>query len=267
MADFRVLTERSTLLTVLGTLITAILGVLLLYIAANSKAWAGAESWQTVIRDIGSLLVVSVAVAGLWELFGKRAFRDELLAKAQLAQDVRTAGLVKITDSFLRDVDWDPVFRNVNKLDIFFAYGQTWRNSHRERLLAAANRRIRLRVVLPDPGDEKTVSELAKRFNYTKERVIDLIKEAEQDFRQIGSKYPASSTTVDIWYLPAAPLFTFYRFDWTAIIAVYSHRLERAAVPALVVESPGKLYDFIRQEFEAMIDEKQGLARCITRNR
>lgn len=95
MADFRVLTERTTLLTVLATLITAILGVLLLYVAANSKAWAGAESWQTVIRDIGSLLVVSVAVAALWELFGKRAFRDELLAKAQLAQDVRTAGLVK----------------------------------------------------------------------------------------------------------------------------------------------------------------------------
>src|SRR5438876_3192568 len=243
MPDIGVLAERTTLRAILVALITAIIGITLLYIAAIDQWWQGHESWQTVIRDVGSLLVVTVAITTLWELYGKRAFRDELLAKAELAEDVRSAGLVRLTDSFLRDLDWVPLFEKVNKLDIYFAYAQTWRNTHREKLQVAAARGIRIRVVLPDPNHEDTVSELSRRFNYDKDRIVRLIKEAEQDFREIGSKYTSFGTTVDLWHLPAAPLFTFYRFDFTAIIALYSHRQERVPVPAFIVESPGKLYD------------------------
>ncbi|TAK01993.1 hypothetical protein EPO44_08635 [bacterium] len=236
-----------------------------MYFAAKDQWWSGYESWQIVARNIGSLCVVSVAITFLWELFGKRAFRDELLAKAGLSQEIRTAGLTKITDSFLRDLDWEPLFRTVSKLDIFFAYGQTWRNTHWEKLVAAASRGIRVRVVLPDPEHDATVTELAKRFNYTKDRVVELIKGAEKEFSQLGSKSSGAGTTVDIWYLPAAPLLTFYRFDFKAVIALYTHRTERVPVPAFVVESPGTLYNFVRQEFDAMIDQKSGMAKCITR--
>ena len=259
------LTERTTLRTVLVALGVVIVGVALLYLSALKGLWTGRESVQSVVRDIGGLLVATVAVTLLWELYGKRVFLDELLAKARLAEEVRSAGIVGFTGFYSRNLDWESLFRTVKKLDIFFAYGRTWRNLYAEQLAAvAAKKDARIRVVLPDPENEITVAELAWRFNYTSEELIDRIREAEEYFRSLRSENASTGAKIDIWFLPASPLFTSYRFDRTVVLALYTHRRERIWVPTFILESGGTLYDFIRTEFDAIIREDGGLARLVT---
>jgi hypothetical protein len=68
---------------------------------------------------------------------------------------------------------------------------------------------------------------------------------------------------VQMWLLPMTPMLTFYRFDRRAVFTIYNHQRERVPVPAFVVEQGGNLYDFIRQEFNAMIRADGGLARRV----
>jgi hypothetical protein len=262
--DIKLLKERVTLRTLLVAFVVASLGIGLLYAAAHKDWWKNYEVWQTVVQNVGSLLLVTVVITILWELWGKRAFLDEVLAKAQVSKEIAFAGITKITDSFHHDIDWRSYFRTVNKLDIFFAYARTWRNTYTQELQEVASREdARIRVVLPDPENEQTVIELARRFNYTPEELRTLIREAETQFRSLRSSIGAKGAHIDIWFLPAAPLFTFYRFDRIAILALYSHCRERVPVPTFVCEMGGTLYDYIRKEFEAMI-RQGGLARLIT---
>ncbi len=255
--------ERVNLRTILVALGIAILGVILLYISAKDF-WSGYEAWQVVVQNIGGLLVITVAITLFWELWVKRAFLDEVLAKVRVAEEIKLAGVVRITDSWHRDIEWESLFRTVKKLDIFFAYGHTWRsNNDRQLKEVAAQKDARIRVVLPDPEDEQTVSELSRRFDYTSERLRELIREAETYFRNLRSVSGNNGAQIDIWFLPAAPQFAFYRFDRIAVFTLYSHSRERMPVPAFVVEMGGTLYDYIRKEFGAMI-RPDGLARPAT---
>lgn len=260
----KLLQERVNLRIFLITLPILGLGILLLYITADNNGWVNHKSWQTVIQQIGGLLLVTVVITLLWELFGKRAFLDEILAKAKISKELTFSGIIQITDSFHRDLDWSTYFRSVNKLDIFFTYGRTWRNTHLDDLKqVAASRNARIRVVLPDPEDEQTVNELARRFNYTPSELIKLIRETEVYFKDLILPTGSNGAKISIWFLPAVPHFSFYRFDRIAILALYTHRLERTAVPTFVCEMGGTLYDYIRKEFDDMISSG-GRARLVT---
>lgn len=96
------LIERTTLRTWLTSVIVAIFGILLLVCSEVQSwwMWIGGQSLQSVVRDIGSLLIASVAITLLWELVGKRAFLDELLPKFRLSEDLVSGGIIGFKTSF-----------------------------------------------------------------------------------------------------------------------------------------------------------------------
>ena len=177
--DFGFYIERVNFRTTLVAFSTIIMGILTVYFST----FVSPGGWQKTVESLGSLLIVTGAIAFLWELWIKRAFLDEILAKTGISKELSFAGIIKITDVFHQDIDWRSYFNSVNKLDIFFAYGRTWRNSHTEELRRLASKRgARIRVVLPDPESEETVTELSRRFGYKTENLIELIKEARTFF-------------------------------------------------------------------------------------
>jgi len=235
--DIKLFKERVTLRTLLVSLAIVALGIALLYVSAHKDWLKGYEVWRTVIQQLGGLLFVTVAITLLWELFGKRAFLDEVLAKMQISKEITLSGITKITDSFYHDIDWKSYFQTVHELDIFFAYAGTWRHTHVQELREVANREdARIRVVLPDPENKQTVCELARRFNLTSEELKGLIKGAETDFRGLRPSIGTKGAQIDIWFLPAAPLFSFYLFDRIGILVLYSHSQERARFLTFVCE-------------------------------
>ena len=254
------LIERTNLRAVLLSIVTLLCGVILLFISNSKRLWGGLEAIQAVIRDSGSLLVASVAVVILWELVGKRAFLDELLGKVQIAEEVRRAGIIGYGD--FRHMEWISLFQSVSNLDIFFVYGRTWRNTYAGQLLSLAERKgARIRVVLPDPEDATTVAELARRFECTTTELSNRILESANFFLDIHDKSKAKGANVEVWFLPAAPQYSFYTFDRIAILAMYTHIHERTAVPTFVVEEGGQVYGYIQKEFDSMVRENKGLAR------
>lgn len=262
--EVALLKERATLRIVVAALVASLVGVALLYISSLETLWTGREALQAVARNIGGFLFATLVLALLWEIWGKRAFLDEILAKVQLSRDIQSAGIVKFTDNFHEGIDWRSYFRTATKIDIFFAYGQTWRNTYLDEFRRiASNPEARVRVVLPDPDDDLTIKELARRFNYTPDQLRGLVRDAENYFKRLRPMPGTTGAQVDIWFLPGTQQFSFYRFDHIAIVALYSHRRERIPVPAIACEDGGTLYDYIRKEFDAMTRDG-GMARKVS---
>jgi hypothetical protein len=223
-------------------------GVFLLYIGGlNREYWKTHQGLEALVNNLGALLVISVALSVVWELVGKRAFARELLETAKTAADVEAAGLRRIVTDYLVEPDWEELFRSVRNLDIFVAYGQTWRNNNLGRLQRlAAQRDSRMGVYLPDPDDEEIIGVLARRFGATPADLVKRITDTKADFEDL--RVPGRAA-IEVFYYRGDRLFSFYIFDGTAVITLYKHKPGRAPmVPTFVCRSGGSLYGFIDSE-------------------
>jgi hypothetical protein len=222
----------------LAAIAVVALGAGLLYLAGRSDLWTGRGVWATFWAQLGTALVVAVGLALLWELVGKRAFAREILETARIAADVETAGLLW-AGTKIYEADWERYFTTVRELDIFFAYGSTWRGLNQTRLSRlAAEPHARIRVFLPDPNQTGGIEQLARRFSRPAAEVVGRIEEARRDFAQLANHARAD---VSIHYWPGDMLFTMYRFDSTILVALYTHRQGRQEVPMLVCSKGGSL--------------------------
>jgi hypothetical protein len=252
--------ERTTTRFWIASGITAIVGLMLLE-STNSPFWVHHSDGMSLVRELGDILLASVTVTLLYELTGKRAFRDELLSVIGVSQQLRASGIVAVSDAFQSSdsIDWGEQFKNTNSLDIMFAYGRTWRNSHDAKIKALASKpNVRIRLILPDYEDTNTVRELACRFDCTESDIVGRIKETVDYFCNL-----AGGAIVQIWLFPGNFVFTMYRFDHHTIFAFYTHLRHKEPVPTLTLQEGGSLYDFAEKEWSGLINENNGLTRCI----
>lgn len=243
----------TTLTTWIIAMVAVVVGLALLATASYWDWVSKKPGLQGLINNIAGTIIASVALVVLWELFGKRSFRREILETAKYASDMDLAGVSHVGTNYLKEPDWDDFFKGVDRLDIFFAYGSTWRNSNRDNLESLAKRSgTRIRVFLPDPADDYTMQVLSKRFSYEPERLAALVNEAKVDFASL----PVSGTSsVEVYFRKGDSLFSCYRFGSLAVLTLYSHQKKRTGVPTVVCQSGGSLYDFFVQEFDAICEQ------------
>jgi hypothetical protein len=246
--------QLTTLRMVVIAILVAGVGAVLLFVSSLSGL-KGHPAWEGLLSPLGGVLIAAVAITLLWELLGKRAFAGEVFAIARVGTDVRNAALTRIGTSYLDDVDWEWYFATVEKLDVFVAYGSTWRGANFQRLRhVAAQPTSRLRVFLPNPHDAARMSTLAERFSMADADVVARIQDARTEFaglQQVGGG------DVRVYYHSGDPLFSCYRFDRTAILTLYSHTRTRTNVPTIVCRDGGTLYDFVREELRAIEDQSR----------
>lgn len=170
---------------------------------------------------------------------------------ATLARDVSKTGLRRIGATYLPDLDWNALFTEVCELDIFMAYGQTWRNLHAPELNQLARRPgSRIRVFLADPDDHLTAATLATRFAISAQELRHRIELTRQDY--LALRQPGGAD-IQIRYWAGDRIFSFFRLDQTAVLSLYSHSRSRASsVPVLLCQAPGALYQFIMDELTAI---------------
>lgn len=236
--------ENTTLRTLLFGAGVALLGGLLLWWSTNMPPGPG----QSVVEQTGGLFIGSVALGLLWELGAKRSFRNEILATSKLGSQVDVFGLSWV--GTWDDVDtgkWDDLFSGASRVDIFFAYGSTWRNTHNGRLRQLAGRSgVTLNVYLPDPTKSEVMTPLAARFGgMAAEKLADKILESARDFYALRQP---NGATIQVHFFPKDSVFTVYRFDGSAVMTLYSHQVDRADVPVFICQAGGDLYDFIDDE-------------------
>jgi hypothetical protein len=216
--------------------------------------WQGHLSVQTLLRDFGSLLIASVAVAIVWELSSKRAFYAEALSASRLVDDFTETGLVGASAKWHGNIDWQRLFRSTNYLQILFIYARTWRNTHRVDLIEFAMRPgTKAVIILPYPNNGVLLSAIGQRINKDAQELKSSILEAQNDFIEIFNRTGNAGQKLEIWYLPYGPMYSYYRFGEKAIFTVYQHRKERVEVPTFAMESGGTLYEFFEKEFESIV--------------
>jgi hypothetical protein len=189
-----------------------------------------------------------------WTRLADPVLPDEQQLPAQIARDVRAAGLRRIGTRYLSELEWAGLFSTVRELDIFVAYGQTWRNLHAPELAQLAQRSTAtIRVFLADPDDHATVAVLAGRFAITPDELRARIQATKNDYAAL--RQPGGAR-IEIRYCAEDRVFSFYRFDDIAVVGLYSHARSRAtSVPVFVCSAPGDLYRFICDEL-AVIQER-----------
>jgi hypothetical protein len=232
-------------------------GLALLYAGGlNREYWKTHQGLQALVNNLGALLVISVALGVVWELVGKRAFARELLETAKTAAEVEAAGLRRVVTDYLAEPDWEDLFNNVHNLDIFVAYGQTWRNHNLKYLQPlAAQGDSRIHVYLPDPGSKEIISVLARRFGTTSAELVRRITDTKAAFEDL--RVPGKAA-IEVLYYPGDRLFSFYVFDGTAVITLYKHKPGRTPmVPTLVCRAGGSLYGFIQSELTAIREQSR----------
>lgn len=162
--DLSLLTERVNRRVQLWSILIAFAGLALLYFSSPIDR-AGYHRSGVLLEESGAALFIAGVLAVVWELAGKRAFADEILAKANMARDLAEAGVDTVAASFKdQRINWNDLFKNACRLDIFVAYGATWRNTQAERIERLLSDGGKLRIVLPDPEDSHVVDSLARRF-------------------------------------------------------------------------------------------------------
>jgi hypothetical protein len=252
--DIGILKERVTMRILLVSLMLIVGGLVLLFVSGYVHE-AGYLKTATLLEESGAAVFISGVLATLWELAGKRAFSDEILAKANMSRDLADAGIEVVSPSFQDGrIRWDQLFKNSRKLDIFISYGHTWRNTQMERidkLLSGSS--ASLRVILPDPEDEQVLENLSVRFSMKREEVKGAIEAAKEFFDHRKKK---AKGTVEIHFTRALPVFSFYLFNHKAVFALYNHRLELHPVPSFVCDEDGFLFQFFTEEFEGILGDK-----------
>lgn len=261
MPGHKVYSESTSLRTIIVSLITFIIGLTFLLIS-NIQFLQAYPLVQSVVRDVGSLLVSTVAIAILWELVAKRAFLSELMAQIKIAEEVKEAGLIRIF-SEPRQVNWNEMFESVKDLDIFFMYGRTWRSINGlnlEKMASLPNTKIR--VILPDPTNQKLMEEWSGRIYKEPEELKKRIEEATDYFKTLKDLF--NKKDFSLWYSTESPLYSCYRFDNTFVLTIYHHgSIKYKKVPTFVVEEGKYIYNFLKQEFESLIVEENKTATKI----
>lgn len=260
--DLSLLAERVTLRMWLLSIILAIAGILLMSVATRVGE-AGYHKTGIFLEESGAAVFISGVLSTLWELGGKRAFADEILAKANMSRDLADAGIDLVTYSFKDErINWEQLFKGTCRLDIFVAYAHTWRNTQSERISKLlSDPDAKLRVVLPNPERVELVNALADRFEMKPEVVKQEIDEAKKFFQRREDK---ATGTVELYFTDVMPLFTCYRFSNKMVFALYNHRAGQQPVPSFVCDREGFLFRFFSEEFEGILADTQRTRRVIT---
>jgi hypothetical protein len=248
----------------LTTYKTVIYGMLLL-LAGFGAMWLSNVGWfathaalQATTNQLGGLLITMGGLAIFWDLRGKRDIMDEVLEKVRIESDVSAAGIERVTMKYLDDIQWDELFRNARHVAVFIAYGSSWRKVHWTKLESFASREgNRLQLFLPDPDDDPTMAGLAKRFDYSVDRIRDEVRNSAQEFATLG-RSESCSADIRVYYRAGDPTYTLYHFGDKVLVTLYSNKRARGEVPTFLV-SQGTFRDFFSQDLEAIQNQSRAV--------
>lgn len=236
--------------TLIISIVTALAGLGLLYLAGRDDWWKHAHGARALVDSLGALLIASVALGLIWEYAGKRGFARQILATASAGADLETLGIDRMSMNYIEVPDWAALFIGLQKLDVFVAYGRTWRRNNFQRLQQLAGTPgSRIRIFLADPDDELTMSSMAPRFNMTIEALKAAIMEARDEYAALPV---GQGSTIEVFYRSGESLFSCYRLDGVAVLTMYTHSRQRMGVPTIQCRDGGQLYKFVRGEFKAL---------------
>lgn len=245
----------TNLRTIIASLLILALGCLLLILSEWLKFRDGYFWIRSLLSNFGGLLVASISIALLWELFSKRSFLNELIETTGLVDDLKTVGVTGISVDPLRGPPFSRLISEAERLDIFVCYANTWRaNFDRELKILAKKRNARVRLIVPDPTHPEIMADLASRFGIADAVVMaNTITQAISEYKKLFLSCGNPSLNFTVWMHHETPVSSFYRFDRCAVITLYKHSKGRGNAPTITATRGGSLYAYIESEVDSMV--------------
>jgi len=211
--------------------------------------------YKNIVLIILPTIASIVGVSAVWEIFGKRSFSREVLNLANVSDNLIDSGIIYVYKDF-KNIDWNEELRGVNKLIMFFTYGNTFRNQNKQVLESFSAKNKDWTVVLPNFNDKKIIDELDRRFCYgtydprgEKESVEKQIQKAIRDFIEMGAKIKLYNGTI---------CSSYYLMDEICIFAPFKHGYPKSYVPAFKCSnklcSNGTLVEFCFDDMSRILE-------------
>ena len=141
----------------------------------------------------------------------------------------------------------------MNELDVFVAYGYTWRNSNESALKKLSQKEsANIRVFLPDIENSLVVASLANRFDISKDKARERLETAKKEFGCVFGQGDAEFELVEHSFTPH---YTFYRMDDEAIICTYNYRGAKGEIIAVKVGEGGRYFEYLHKELAYLEDK------------
>lgn len=236
----------------LACTVTLLLGVVLLWM--SSSPWVNYETLRPAISSVAGLLLGSIAISFLWELFMKRGFANELFTIADLSYSVQSSGLREVTTN-LNSLPWSEWFKKSKTATVFVCYANTWREVNRESIKEfLSHPKNRLTIVLPSLDDDVSVADLARRLDLSEDEVKQRVNDATRAYVKIADEVGAKKQ-LHLYSLPnMTPHTAYYVFDDVAVMALYTHGRRKTKVPAFVASRGGDLFAFIEEDIQDIVE-------------
>ena len=142
---------------------------------------------------------------------------------------------------------FEELIASSSRMALYFIHSRRWRENHSAAIKTFLGRSdTTMDIFLPDMENHELMFSLSRRFEdgpLTPTLVIDAYRYCYRLAREYGK--PA-----EIWLFSRYPAYSFYQFDRTAVLALYSNTASKKDIPAFEVSTEGLLGRFLASDIE-----------------
>lgn len=131
------------------------------------------------------------------------------------------------------------------QVTLFFLHSRRWREGHRDALVSALRRKVKLEVFLPELLDAKMLRLICAHFP-DEMHIPGLISEAYSDFAKLKNEFKG---LVHIRAFDGYPVYSAYGFDDQLVVALYPNAPWKRHVPTFEVRE-GAWSDFVNADLD-----------------
>jgi len=130
---------------------------------------------------------------------------------------------------------------------LYFIHSRRWRENHSAAIKAfLARSDTTMDIFLPDLENHELMFSLSRRFE-DGPLTPTLVTDAYRYCYRLAREYRKPA---EIWLFSRYPAYSFYQFDRTAVLALYSNTASKKDIPAFEVSTEGLLGRFLASDIE-----------------
>lgn len=142
---------------------------------------------------------------------------------------------------------FEELIASSTQMILYFIHSRRWRENHDAAIKAFLGREgTTMQVFLPDLENHELMYSLARHFD-DGPQIPSMVVDGYRYFARLARDF---QKPVEIWLFGRYPTYSFYKFDTSAVLALYSNTAAKKNLPAFEVTTNGSLGTFLATDIE-----------------
>lgn len=176
---------------------------------------------------------------------------NEIVKALEVLPDFQRLGVTEI--GFFEDfvASFPASIDSSLSLTTMFIHSRRWRENNNAVLNKfLLKERAKITAFLPDLKNKILIDEIKSHFD-DGDHLEFFISDAYRYYIQLKSRFPEK---IEVRCFSLYPTYSFYKFDDTAIIAMYTNTTKRRSVPTINITSKGEFWNFLGDDLDLLFD-------------